>query len=216
MSTIRSELAKGLRDARIATGLNQTEFAKAVGISQATVSRWESGNMRPTVEQFQKLIQFDPNFAQFLPHTKGKVDITPVMVIGEVSAGTWKPAVEWDVEEQYEISAPLNPKYGTAARRVAFVNRGDSMNLVYQDGDILIAIVAWDFPRMPETGDHVIVQRQIGDEFEATCKEFVAESETVAYLMPRSTNPAHKPIVFTDGEGEVTIIGFVEGHYRAR
>lgn len=47
MATIDFDKEK-IRDLRAAMALDQTEFAARVGVSQATVSLWESGDRNPT------------------------------------------------------------------------------------------------------------------------------------------------------------------------
>jgi transcriptional regulator with XRE-family HTH domain len=44
-----------LRDARIRSGLSQTELADKVGVTQATVSNWEVGRTHPSTDQKDKL-----------------------------------------------------------------------------------------------------------------------------------------------------------------
>lgn len=44
-----------LRRARIAAGLNQQDFAKRIGVEQATVSRWESGIRSPHPTRIKRI-----------------------------------------------------------------------------------------------------------------------------------------------------------------
>lgn len=48
-------LFKRIKDKRDDTGLNQAEVAKKVGISLRTYSRWESGEIEPTLSQIEIL-----------------------------------------------------------------------------------------------------------------------------------------------------------------
>lgn len=43
---------------RLTMGLKQDEFAKAVGVSRATVSNWERGFVVPDPDNIKKLIEF--------------------------------------------------------------------------------------------------------------------------------------------------------------
>lgn len=49
---VYSEAIKTLRKKLI---LSQTEFAKLLGVSYATVNRWESGHFVPTIKSKRKL-----------------------------------------------------------------------------------------------------------------------------------------------------------------
>lgn len=44
-----------LAEYRAAHGINQSEFARAVGVSHTTVSRWESGDVAPTLEAMRRI-----------------------------------------------------------------------------------------------------------------------------------------------------------------
>lgn len=52
-STISNPVSLLLRVARLRSGLEQGELAQRLGVSQATVSRWERGQLAPTLAQAQ-------------------------------------------------------------------------------------------------------------------------------------------------------------------
>ena len=52
---VYSEAIKTLRKKLI---LSQTEFAKLLGVSYATVNRWESGHFDPTIKSKRKLAPY--------------------------------------------------------------------------------------------------------------------------------------------------------------
>lgn len=53
-----------IKNRRIELGLTMKDIAKAVGVSEATVSRWESGNIgnmkRNLISDLAKVLQLDP------------------------------------------------------------------------------------------------------------------------------------------------------------
>ena len=56
VSTARHAAADGrLRQARLRAKLSQADIARALGVTEATVSRWESGTRRPRRAEAQQL-----------------------------------------------------------------------------------------------------------------------------------------------------------------
>ena len=46
-----------LREARLRAGLTQAELARAAGLSQSAIARWESGRVQPSLETLRELIR---------------------------------------------------------------------------------------------------------------------------------------------------------------
>ena len=59
-----NDMGKKLRELRDNRGLTQREVANAVGVTEATVSRWESGHInnmrRDKIEKLAKVLQVSP------------------------------------------------------------------------------------------------------------------------------------------------------------
>ena len=59
-----NDMGKKLRELRDARGITQREVANAVGVTEATVSRWESGHInnmrRDKIESLAKVLQVSP------------------------------------------------------------------------------------------------------------------------------------------------------------
>lgn len=47
-----------IKKARLSCFLNQSEFAKAIGVSFTTVNRWENGKAQPNIKAMKALKQF--------------------------------------------------------------------------------------------------------------------------------------------------------------
>jgi hypothetical protein len=92
------------------------------------------------------------------------------------------------------------------------------MDMVYEPGTILDCISIFTVDIKPNTGDHVIVERQRPDGLrELTVKEYLQEDGRF-FLLPRSTSPMHQerieighPSVDHVGDDKVQVIGFVVG-----
>ena len=46
-----------IREARCKLGMNQTELAEIMGVTQSAVSHWETGESMPTASQIPKLAE---------------------------------------------------------------------------------------------------------------------------------------------------------------
>lgn len=51
-------LNENIKNLRIAKGINQVEFAKALGVTKQCVSNWENDNVVPSVEMLIKIAEF--------------------------------------------------------------------------------------------------------------------------------------------------------------
>jgi transcriptional regulator with XRE-family HTH domain len=51
-------LNENIKKLRLARGLNQVEFAKAMGISKQCVSNWENDNVMPSIEMLCKIADY--------------------------------------------------------------------------------------------------------------------------------------------------------------
>lgn len=54
-SGIRAQVRKSLKDWRLNAGLTQKAAAAAIGVSNDTIKRWESGETFPTVPDIEKI-----------------------------------------------------------------------------------------------------------------------------------------------------------------
>jgi repressor LexA len=141
---------------------------------------------------------------------------TSVWVSGEVQAGEWREAVEWDSSLWYAVDVPLATRFRQQAR--ALQVSGRSMDLLYQPGDVILWVSCYDF-REPKNLDRVVVYSHRKDGMiEATVKEY-REEATGRWLWPRSSDPTFQAPVNLFDLGSmvesVEIVGVVVGSYRA-
>lgn len=214
-------LADRIKRLRIERGWNQTELAERLGVTQATVSRWEKGSL-PDARLLAALAELaGASVKDFIDSSTTSAPSAPLLnryyVRGEVAAGVWATAYEW-VQQDWlpysggaHIEAPAGSRYGLMVK-------GQSMNQVYPEGTILDC-VSIEQAGEPKSGQRVIVERhRVTGEVEATVKEYVVDDGGRVWLVPRSFSPEFQaPIAVSDpGEGvaEVRVVALVVGSYR--
>lgn len=143
---------------------------------------------------------------------------TTIWVAGKVQAGHFVEAVEWESSEWFAIDVPVPSRFRSRAKALQVA--GESMNLEYKDGAIVIWVDMLDF-RPPQEGDHVVVYAfDHHDLIEATVKELRHDENGKRWLWPRSTRPEFQtPICMEELPAhirDVEIKGIVVGDYRPR
>ncbi len=185
-----------LKSRRTELGLTMAQVAAHVGVSEATVSRWESGNIehmrRSRIKGLAEILQLDPAvlagfepapFAMNAPALADEVVVFPV--IGEIACGFDHLALEeTDSADKVEIPASLlkgHPRSDFFVLRVC----GDSMYPLYMDGDKVLILKSPSLTRSGEIGAVVY-------EDYATLKKIeYAEGEDWMKLIP--VNPIYQP-----------------------
>lgn len=123
-----ADMAQQIRLARKRLRMNQAQFAEALGASQGSVSKWESGREVPRYETIEKISQMVPGFevrdqtAVLKPKTSFELASVPVRVKGSLRDG--HPPYE---EHSADISALV--KEGWRDHELEgwyFMNRYDS------------------------------------------------------------------------------------------
>ncbi len=125
------------------------------------------------------------------------VGTIPMRLMGEVQAGAWKTALEYEYDDQETYGVPVE-NVKLADRMFLLKARGDSMNLAdIPNGALLICVKLSDFVshwRDLKSGDKIIVHQVDGDLYEATVKELDIRPDGVIWLLPKSDNPEHQAI----------------------
>lgn len=108
-----SSLSRKIRETRRRRGLSQADFAKAVGVTQSTVSKWESGAQRPDVNAAITLAVWAGEPAQSFmfeedEHSFITEDIENIVyVVGAAESGKWLEKINWDEEDQFKVEIPF-------------------------------------------------------------------------------------------------------------
>lgn len=213
--------AERLKDAREKAGFGSAaEAATAIGVSASTYAQHENGirGFKTKAEKYAARFGTTP---EWLLYGRGKgVTAAPVPVnrmvpvLGTVQAGRF--AVIPDEPEPTEYVPLVLPGFeGASLYALRIV--GESMNLVYPDGTIVIVCPAAEIGI--RDGDHVIVRNVRNGLTETTVKEVVQERGAVA-LWPRSSDPAFAAPVRLRRDAEADegheIIGVVVSSYVVR
>ena len=199
------EIKDIIRNKRIELQLTMKQVADAVGVSEGTVSRWESGEIenmrRDKVASLSKLLSIDPriimgwnidNHEESIPSYS---NITPIAkkkypLYDGIAAGQPRlmpDGIETYVESTTDIKADFVLKV-----------HGDSMiGARIHDGDLVFV------RQQPEVENGEIAAVAIGDE--ATLKRVYRYGDTLSL---RAENPAYKEMVFTGEElNNIHILG---------
>lgn len=202
-----------------------TDAAKAFGWTVPTYLGHENGDRIPSRKAAIKyataykvpwawLLEGGP-----LPGSRQQ-NAGPIPTKGEVAAGQWFD-LDVDVDprdfEQFPIAA--DPAYPHDAQ-YGLIVRGNSMNRVFDNGEVLHCLDVLMANVEPEENDIVIVERirAQASQREVTAKRITKRGKLIV-LNPDSTESKWKPIEFNpkdghDGDEEVRVVAVVLATYR--
>lgn len=190
-----------IKELRLSKAIKQVDFAKMLGVSQATVSGWESEKYQPDRDALIKMASYFDVSVDYLignsPVKKEKKKGVQIPVLGEVRAGYPMETVE-NIIDYEEIDEEMARRGEFFALRI----KGDSMEPRFVEGDVVIV-------RKQETADSgdIVVALVNGDS--ATIKKLKRHQNGIT-LMP--TNPTYEPMYYSNEEImelPVTILGKV-------
>ena len=194
-----------LRSRRKELGISADKIAEALGVSRATVFRYEKGDIEKlpgsTLEPLAKILHTTPAYLMGweeynVPnHTMGRGIRIPVL--GRVQAGIPVEAVE-EILDYEEIT----PEMAATGDHFALRIRGASMDPRMRDGDVIIV-------RKQETADNGDTAVVLVNGYDATVKQIKVTQSGIT-LIP--TNPAFDPMFYSNQEIQelpVQIVGKV-------
>lgn len=170
-------LARKIRALRQSMDLSQAKFAELVGVSQPTVSRWETGEDEPDKASLKKLAALaEQTPAEFQYGPAAAMAKPPVEIVGYIGAGA-------EVYPIDDLGAGLDmvevPPLESRAI-VAVIVRGDSMLPAYRDGDIIYYSRDRDLPEQDFLRRECVVKLEDGRVF---IKTVVRGSEPGTYTL---------------------------------
>ena len=178
-----------IKELRLSNAIKQVDFAKMLGVSQATVSGWESEKYQPDRDTLIKMASYFDVSVDYLignsPVKKEKKKGVQIPVLGEVRAGYPMEAVE-NIIDYEEIDEDMARRGEFFALRI----KGDSMEPRFVEGDVVIV-------RKQETADSgdIVVALVNGDS--ATIKKLKRHQNGIT-LVP--SNSAYEPMYYSNEE----------------
>lgn len=199
-------LSSVLKKRRKELGLTLAQIAEQMDVAEATVQRWESGNIKSVrydkIERLANVLKVEPAFIMGWSRSTQKPlslpeNVTPlepmgkVPLVGRIACGTPILAEE-NIEDYVDLPNHIHADFALICKGYSMINAG------IQDGDIV-------YIRHQENVENgQIAAVRVGDE-EATLKRFYYDGKTVQ-LVPE--NPRIKPLVFIGEDiNQIHIIG---------
>lgn len=181
-----------INERRKQLNLTLKEIADYVGVSEATVSRWESGNIanmrRDRIAALAQILKVSPIDIMGVTDDDNyddSIKSVQIPVLGRVKAGIPMTAIESiiDYEEISQEQARTGEFFGLQIK-------GDSMEPKISEGDVVIV-------RKQETVENGEIAVVLINGDDATVKKFY---KTDAGIKLVSTNPTYDPFFYTPDE----------------
>lgn len=195
-----SSLSSILKQRRKELGLTLLQIAEAVGVTEATVQRWESGNIKTARHEkltaLAEVLKVNPaSFMGWEEPLPANVESLPKMkkvpLVGQIACGTPILAEE-NITDYVDLPGHIRADY-------ALTCKGDSMiNAGIRDGDIVY------IRRQEEVENGQIAAVIVGDD-EATLKRFYLVDGIVTL---NAENPAYEPKIYVGEEvARIHVVG---------
>lgn len=212
-------VGKRIKGARLARKLTQKRVAEMLHTDPSSISRWENDEQGITLKNAEALsAALGVTVAHLLGSENGTVapmgTASPTKaypIAGEIQAGVWREGSEFDDNDRDYANFSVPPQYRDLVMN-AYIVRGNSMNMVYPNGTLVLVASTIANGITPKDGQRVLVDRRDKDgKHEATLKKYKLDADGKAWLWPESTSPEHQaPIAYVDDDtDEVTITGIV-------
>lgn len=181
------KLHERIKERRLALGMTLMDVANALGVKEATVQRYESGEIKnpkhDTVLELAKIFRCTPAYLMgweddFLPQSVMHIGKKKLPLLGEIAAG--EPIF---ADEEIEYYSPGEDTGADFCLRI----HGDSMTGIgIKDGDIV-------FIRKQDCVDEGDIAAVLVED-EATLKRVYQSDDSITLV---SENPKYKPMVYT-------------------
>lgn len=214
-----SDISDRIEERLRALNLSAAKASKLAGMSPDYIRDLRRRPVRPGAESLARLAETLKTTPEFLLYGKTEsqtVEVKGLQVVGVVEAGQFRDITLTSQDDEFETVNVVGDAKYAHARQYALRVSGDSMNELFADGSYVICASFADTGLELKSGMIVHVERRIaGTHLVETTLKQVQDRGGKRYLIPRSTNPKHKPIgVNHDDDLTETIVqGLVIGTY---
>lgn len=197
-----SALSVILRRRRKELGLTLAQVADAIGVTEATVQRWESGNIKNVryekLAPLSNLLGVSPatlmgwEDEETLPANVSRIEpMQRIPLVGQIACGI-PILAEQNVEDYVDLPGHIRADFALTCKGESMIGAG------IRSGDIVY------IRQQEEVENGQIAAVMVGDE-EATLKRFYAQDGAVQLI---AENPAIQPQVFIGRDQEkIHIVG---------
>jgi len=206
-----------LKKIRQSRKLSQEKLAQMIGTTNQQIGKLERGDRRLSDRWIYPLAEALGVAPSDLLENPEPAKVT---LVGTVAAGKWQSAD--DVPPPVNMTGvPLSKHLNLSIPRYGYRVVGESMNELYPDGSIVIAIDNIQANHDPQPGDRVIVRRRrLDGTVEFTVKELKVDDDGGKWLIPRSSDPRHQTAFRAvcddtlDGDDTAVMVGTIVQHLR--
>lgn len=192
-----------IKSRRKELNLTLEQVGDLVGVGKSTVRKWETGDIenmkRDKIVKLAKALKVSPSYIMGIEDEQPTIETLPVKkipVVSKISAGLPIYSEENLVDYIYFATNKLNSDKEEFGLKVS----GDSMDKIFQDGDIVVV-----------EKDSVVENGQLGvvmvNGYNATVKRIRYNGDQII-LIPESNNQSHYPQVYGNND-EVKVVGRV-------
>lgn len=192
-----------LKKRRKELGLTLAQIAEMMGVSEATVQRWESGNIKSVryekMDKLAEILRVNPaafmgwdDSADLPINVESIRAMRKVPLVGQIACGT-PILAEQNIEDYIDLPHHIRADY-------ALTCKGDSMiGAGVHDGDVVY------IRKQAQVDNGQIAAVLVGDD-DATLKRFYYDGKATVTLT--AENPAVPPMVFAGEDvGRIRVIG---------
>lgn len=198
--TIDNKIGENIKYLRKRAHYSQEQIARKLGITQGSISSWETGRTTPDTKQFLQLanifgVSTDIFFSESPLRDLDAVNIrkSAVPIVGSIACGEPITA-EQNIEGFADLPEGVHADF-------ALKCKGDSMEPTFEHNDLVL------IRQTPDVQNGQIAA--IGVDGEALLKRIYRQADQVVCV---SENPAYAPQIFS--AQDVTIYGLAVGYVR--
>ena len=202
-------MAKNINKYMKKSNMTRKDLSKKLGVGYTTVTDWVNGVSYPRIDKIEMMSNLWNIQKSDLVEDSTRIvhDVTPTInipVVNSVSAGmpTYN---ETDVIDYISV---MNTSIKNDKEYFGLIVSGDSMDLEFKDGDIVVV----EKDAQVENGDIAVVAV---NGYDATVKRIKRDYDrNIIMLIPESTNREHETQIYSMND-DVHIIGKVVGMNRS-